>query len=372
MFTARIDMENPLQYAPIEIYAGVLRDISDGLIQKGKSAWLINKKGVHSAMMVWVLVYEADLDMRLEKVFEVAASHLYRVEQLYAERMVYIDKNSPWKAVAHFGESRGPDSWEKSKLSEAGIELVRPVGMGGTSSTWEAIDRTKNVQVLVKFLAPDLRFGDYKYMRRRFWKEYKIGRQLSQYEWCPNFFRYGRLGERRYYCQQFIRGVSLRDWKPKQGDVLRRKQNVLNRLIMAVGEMHRHGVLHRDLSPKNVLVTSTDKVFLIDLGTATFVEHADGNLLTATTITLPKDHFGSLKYAAPEVWDSAFEHSKKSDVYSVGVIAYELLLERSVAGNVQPLSDFGLDIDERLNAFAFAARSFDPNQRPEASNYINT
>ena len=139
--------------------------------------------------------------------------------------------------------------------------------------------------------------------------------------------------------------------------------------MRAISEIHNNGVIHRDLSLKNVLVGPEQQVVIIDFGAATLKEETLNDYDIDFDITLPHQHFGSLKYSAPELRDNPCLITEKADVYSVGIIIYEVLLRKNIAGNLPRLSDLGIQVDEILSEFAFRAVSFSMGDRPDATAY---
>lgn len=124
---------------------------------------------------------------------------------------------------------------------------------------------------------------------------------------------------------EYIKGNVLRDIIKKGGIAINQATWILNQILEAISYAHNRGVLHRDLKPENILLTEDNVVKITDFGLARFIK--SGSLAASTA--------GTPIYMAPESW--AGSYSEKSDIWSVGVILYELLT------GVPPFLDDSLD-----------------------------
>lgn len=124
---------------------------------------------------------------------------------------------------------------------------------------------------------------------------------------------------------EYIKGKTLRDIIKEGGIKIDEATNIITQILDAISYAHKIGVLHRDLKPENVLITESGLIKITDFGLARFIK--SGSLAASTA--------GTPIYMAPEVWTGKF--TEKSDIWSIGVIFYELLV------GVPPFLDDSLD-----------------------------
>ena len=191
---------------------------------------------------------------------------------------------------------------------------TRPLGKGGMSTVYRAVDDAGRA-VAIKELVPHLR-SDRK-MVQRFRQEYEVVSRLKH----PNvvrFLDYVRANDTYNIVMEYVDGVSLRDVLAKA----RRLEPGLvaslgHQLATAVGAVHAEGVLHRDIKPGNVLLSSDGTVKLTDFGIAL----QEGTRMTVTGMVL-----GSPAYMSPEQLAGQRDAiSEQTDVYALGVVLYECI-----------------------------------------------
>jgi len=197
-------------------------------------------------------------------------------------------------------------------------EITARIDRGGTAVVYRGIDRRLSRVVAVKVIHSDLA-GDPEYVRR-FDREARAAAILSH----PNIvavFDQGRAGERPYIVMEFIRGQSLRS-------VIRSSAPLppaialgyAHEVAKALAAAHEAGMIHRDIKPENVLITTDGQVKVTDFGLAK----------TATSVTTTGSQgmiMGTMSYMSPEIPQSGAA-TMASDVYSTGVVLYEMLTGR--------------------------------------------
>jgi serine/threonine-protein kinase len=186
-----------------------------------------------------------------------------------------------------------------------------------------ALDRQVVIKVLVPELAADL-------SGRRFEREIMLAASLQHANIVP-LLRAGDAAGQPYYIMPYVSGRSLREWMRERGrPELAVCIGVLRDVARALAYAHERGVVHRDIKPDNVLL-SGDAAVVSDFGIAKAIASAregdsprDGGP-TATDITMSGMMVGTPAYAAPEqvFGDRAIDH--RVDLYSFGVVAYEML-----------------------------------------------
>lgn len=142
-------------------------------------------------------------------------------------------------------------------------------------------------------------------------------------------FGHGEWEGGLYIAMEYIEGVSLRNYIIQNPLSLKRALGIIIDIAYALCHLHTHGVIHRDLKPENILVTKDDSIKVIDFGISQIL----------TTKTSPDESgqqrlIGTPIYMSPEQKENPEAVSYPSDIYSLGIIAYELILGRLSHGHV--------------------------------------
>ena len=130
---------------------------------------------------------------------------------------------------------------------------------------------------------------------------------------------------RPYFAMELVRGEPITQWCRVQCSPLQERLHIFHQVCLAVQHAHQKGVIHRDLKPSNILVTRIDShpvPKVIDFGIAKAV-HADG--VERTLLTYAEDVVGTPRYMSPEQIECRTVIDTRSDIYSLGVLLYELL-----------------------------------------------
>ena len=224
----------------------------------------------------------------------------------------------------------------------AGYALLDRIGRGGMGEVWQAVQRRPRRTVALKLIRGDLVTPS---MRRRFDLETEAAGRLN-HEGIARVFDAGidDATNRPFYAMEFVEGHRLDRWAASQTPAVDVRLRLLVAVCRAVDHAHDHGVVHRDLKPGNVLVTADDRPKILDFGLARLT---DADLTRVTRETATGQVLGTLAYMAPE--QAAGELAavdERSDVYALGVIAFELL-----AGRL-PIDVTGLPLHAAVRAIA--------------------
>lgn len=208
----------------------------------------------------------------------------------------------------------------------AAYSLERELSRGGMSRVFVAREISLGRRVVVKVISPDLAGG---ISIDRFEREIAMAAQLQHPHIVP-VLRAGQIDDGLpYYTMPFIEGASLRARLDAGPLGLAEAVSILRDVAKALAYAHERGVVHRDIKPENVLLTSgsaavTDFGIAKALGSAAY-EHPTDLLITLSHLGIP---LGSPPYMAPEQisGDPAIDY--RADLYSLGVVAYEMLAGR--------------------------------------------
>jgi serine/threonine protein kinase len=217
------------------------------------------------------------------------------------------------------------------------FRIVRRLGRGGMGVVYEAIQEPFGRRVAVKTRQP-LHFSEL--ARARFLREQAVLARLHHTH-VVAIFAAGRVGDTHYFAMPFIDGVSLRE-KARAlalaGDAgrldeshFRAAAGLLADAAEAVHHAHEKGVIHRDLTPANLMTDAAGHVWVLDFGLAGYL--ADGpsaaveeSPAAAPDLSLPGSTMGTLNYMAPEQLDGRAD--VRTDVWGLGAVLYEMLTLR--------------------------------------------
>ena len=253
------------------------------------------------------------------------------------------------------------------KLLDSRYELLEQIGLGGMARVFKARDHRLNRLVAVKILREDLAQDEE--FRRRFHDESRAVAMLSH----PNIvavYDVSRSSDLEYIVMELIDGITLKQYMQKKGDKLnwREALHFITQIVKALGHAHSRGIIHRDIKPHNIMVLRDGSVKVADFGIARLTNSAHS--------TLTQEALGSVHYISPEQAKGSHIDAR-SDLYSAGVVLYEMLTGRlpfegdspvSVAIqhiNSIPLTPREIDptIPEALEAITMRAMAPDPDAR---------
>ena len=191
-------------------------------------------------------------------------------------------------------------------------ELLEKVGIGGMAIVYKAMDRLLNRYVAVKLLRSE--FQDNEEFIRRFNIESQAAASLSHAN-IVSIYDVGQSGALQYIVMEFIEGVTLKDYiaEKKGGIYWKEATNIAMQICSALEHAHSKHIIHRDIKPQNIMITSDGVIKVTDFGIA---RAASGGTTTMEAM-------GSAHYLSPEQARGGYT-DQKSDIYSLGIVLYEL------------------------------------------------
>lgn len=193
-------------------------------------------------------------------------------------------------------------------------QIVEKIGDGGTAFVFKGMDNLLNRHVTVKVLRPEY-VSDQDFVRR-FRREAQAAASLSH----PNIVSIYDVGYEEgihYIVMEYIQGHSLKELINDMGHLpLRMAVDYTCQIAQALNNAHKHGIIHRDVKPHNILISDDGRVKVTDFGIAQAV--------TASTVTYTGAILGSVHYFSPEQAKGGAT-DEKSDIYSLGVMLFEML-----------------------------------------------
>jgi predicted Ser/Thr protein kinase len=203
--------------------------------------------------------------------------------------------------------------------------IVRQLGRGGMGVVYEAIDADLGRTVALKMLLPPQQDDPEEAAREedRFVREARMSANLPKHPGIVGVYESGILNGRRYIAMEYIDGRTFGDWCKKATGSLRTQVGIIRDAAVAVDHAHSHGIIHRDLKPANVLIDTQGKPHVTDFGLAK-VSRVDSSL----TLTGGGKVMGTPAYISPEQASGRKDVDRRTDVWSLGVMLYEILAGR--------------------------------------------
>src|SRR5512141_1332229 len=196
--------------------------------------------------------------------------------------------------------------------------IISKVGQGGMATVYKAYQPSMDRNVAIKVLPSQL--AESKEFTARFQQEARIIARLEHPHILP-VFDYGESDGVAYFVMRYLEAGTLKT-KMEAGPLpLKEIDRLFSQLADALGYAHGHGVVHRDLKPANALVDEQGNIFLTDFGIAKLLESASPRLTQTDAI------MGTPAYISPEQ-AKAMPVDQRSDIYSLGIILYEMVTGR--------------------------------------------
>ena len=205
-------------------------------------------------------------------------------------------------------------------------QVIERVGKGGMGVLFRGMDPVLDREVAIKLMLVDFS-EDEEQMRPRFYVEAKAAAKL-QHRNIVTVFEFAEEGNTPFIVMEFLRGTSLAARMVSPLPLaLDAKLDIIAQLCDALHYAHEQGVVHRDVKPANVFLLTDGTVKLLDFGIAK---------MTASTLTRQGDVLGSASYMSPEQVRGSDTVDGRADIFSVGVVLYELLAGRKPFESDQP------------------------------------
>jgi serine/threonine-protein kinase len=198
--------------------------------------------------------------------------------------------------------------------------VVEKIGEGGQGTVFKVIDTSLDRPAVIKVLPPDL--TDRPSNLARFEREAKLASSLDHPNICT-IFGLHKVGDIQFIAMQYIEGRNVRELVGGQPLDLRRALAIEIQVTDALAAAHSRGIAHRDIKARNVMVTRSGTVKVLDFGLAKLIEgpHASSSDPQLTEVGVP---YGTSTYAAPEQ-AQGLNADHRADVFSCGVLLYEML-----------------------------------------------
>lgn len=258
------------------------------------------------------------------------------------------------------------------ELIDGRYQLISQIAQGGMASIYSALDTRLDRKVAVKIMHPHLAQDEA--FVNRFIREAKAAAALTH----PNAVSVQDQGWNTngvpavFIVMEMVEGSTLREYLDESGKFgVAQTLQYLTAILGALAAAHKLGIIHRDIKPENILISNDGRIKIADFGLA------HGALIGSTLTAESSVVLGSVSYLSPEQVQRGISDAR-SDVYSTGILAYELLVgEKPFSGDspiqiaymhvnnrVPRVSQSRSDIPNELDDLIYSATSSNPDERP--------
>ncbi len=234
------------------------------------------------------------------------------------------------------------------------LDFVELLGKGGMGAVYKARQRGLDRVVAVKILPPEV--GRDPAFAERFTREAKALAHLN-HPHIVTVYEFGQVDGLYYLVMEYVDGVNLRQAIQSASLAPKDALAIVPQICDALQFAHDEGVVHRDIKPENILIDKRGRVKIADFGLAKLLGQEPIHQLTAAHQVM-----GTLRYMAPEQMEGARDVDHRADIYSLGVVFYELLTGQIPMGRFDPPSKKAA-VDVRLDEVVLRTLEREPQRR---------
>lgn len=256
-------------------------------------------------------------------------------------------------------------SLEEIAKSFPQLEILELLGEGGMGMVYKArqpqLDRFVALKILSPVLSQDPAFAE------RFSREARALAKLNH----PNIvaiYDFGKAGDFYFFVMEYVDGMNLRQLVQAQKRIQPEEAlSLIPKICEALQYAHEEGVVHRDIKPGNILISKKGRVKIADFGLAKIA----GRESKDSRLTGTQDVMGTLHYMAPEQLENPLAVDHRADIYSVGVVFYEMLTGELPIGRFSSPSQ-KVQVDVRLDEIVLRALEKEPTRRYQNAGEVKT
>jgi len=242
-----------------------------------------------------------------------------------------------------------------------GLEILEVAGQGGMGTIYKARQPQLDRMVALKILSPEL--GRDPAFADRFSREAQALAKLNHSN-IVNIFDFGQAGGFFYFLMEYVDGVTLRTLIDQKQVPVEEAQRIVIEICHALQYAHEEGIVHRDIKPSNILLDKKGRVKIADFGLARLMgkRAKDTSAASQTSVVMGTPH-----YMAPEQLERPGKVDLRADIFSVGVVLYEMLTGELPLGHFEPPSHKAR-VDPRLDEIVLKALAKEPRKRYQNAN----
>ncbi|HOB98035.1 MAG TPA: protein kinase [Verrucomicrobiota bacterium] len=258
----------------------------------------------------------------------------------------------------------GPPSIEVVRGAFPQLDILECIGQGGMGVVYKArqpkLERLVALKLLPQRLAGDAAF------RERFTREGRLLARLNHPS-IVTVYDFGEAGGFFYLLMEYVDGANLRQAMQAGRFTPAQALAIVPKICEALQFAHGEGILHRDIKPENILLDTKGRVKIADFGIAKLMgERPSGGTLTATGAAM-----GTPQYMAPEQLEHPQDVDHRADIYSLGVVFYEMLTGELPLGRFAPPSA-KTPVDTRVDDVVFRTLEKERERRFQSADAVKT
>ena len=256
------------------------------------------------------------------------------------------------------------------------LEIIECLGRGGMGVVYKARQKSLNRLVALKLLAPER--ADDPLFATRFETEAKALASLN-HPHIVGVYDFGQVPVSQhstfnsqpsfYLLMEFVDGVNLRQLLQSKKLTPKEALSIVPPVCDALQCAHDHGIVHRDIKPENLLIDKSGTVKIADFGIAKMMHHDSSPSLPADSSPVSHPTLGTPAYAAPEQATGSADH--RADIYSLGVVLYEMLTGERPKEVITPPSK-RVQVDIRIDEIVLRALEKTPELRWQTASEVKT
>jgi serine/threonine protein kinase len=244
------------------------------------------------------------------------------------------------------------------------LEIIELLGQGGMGVVYQARQRQLDRLVALKILPAEA--GRDPAFAERFTREARALARLCH----PNIVAvhdFGQSGDFYYFIMEFVDGVNLRQLEQSRRLTPQEALTIIPKICEALQYAHDEGIVHRDIKPGNILIDKRGRVKIADFGLAKLL----GKQQADFALTGSQQVMGTPHYMAPEQMEKPQTVDHRADIYSLGVVFYEMLTGELPLGSFAPPSE-KVQMDVRVDEVVLKSLRREPERRYQHASEVRT
>lgn len=266
-----------------------------------------------------------------------------------------------------------PPKIEELAVKFPQLDILEFIGQGGMGAVYKARQKQLDRIVALKILPPQIAAGPG--FAERFTREAQALAKLN-HPHIITLYEFGQADGLFYFLMEFVDGVNLRQVLKTSRMAPKEALAIVPQICEALQYAHDRGIVHRDIKPENILLGRDGRVKIADFGVAKII--APGPEASAENVPPPAGELtqagsalGTPQYMAPEQIKNSAEVDHRADIYSLGVVFYQMLTGELPSGKIEPPSK-KVQIDVRLDEVVLRALEKKPELRYQQANDVKT